>query len=94
METGRERIARMKEYTLSLLGVFKAGKISVADAERYVDESERLLRAEVRLREQQWPKDELPRNHLDGNNSTSLSNHDQGQRYNQAERRKGIIYPN
>jgi hypothetical protein len=60
METGRERVARMKEYTSALLKVLKAGKVSVADAERYVAEAERLLRAETVLGEQKWPEGELP----------------------------------
>ena len=50
----------MKEYTSALLKVLKAGKISVADAERYVAEAERLLRAETTLCEQEWPEGELP----------------------------------
>ena len=60
MEAGRERVARMKEYTSALLKVLKAGKLSVADAQKYVEESERLLRAEARLCEQQWPEGKLP----------------------------------
>ena len=49
----------MKEYTSALLKVLKAGKISVADAERYVAEAERLLRAETTLCEQEWPEGRL-----------------------------------
>ncbi len=60
METGRERVARMREYTVSLLKVLKAGKIAVPDAKRYVEEAERLLRAETVLCEQKWPEGELP----------------------------------
>jgi len=49
METSHERVTRMKEYTAALLKVLKAGKISVADAQKYVEESERLLLAETQL---------------------------------------------